>query len=162
MPLDPRFRLALYGAFAVLFVTGAVWLVADQMKNSAEGETWQSISASLLMVHGGIAMVALVLLGALFPVHVRLGWRNRRNRVTGPTMIGLNAVLIITAFGLYYFGSENLRPWTSNIHIAVGFALPAMTLVHVLRGRRSRPRENRSLLQAAASGARRVRHCSRM
>ena len=138
LPIDPRFRLALYGAFAVLVLTGAAWLLADSLKNSPEGETWQWISASLLMVHGGVAMVALVLLGALFPVHVRLGWRNRRNRITGPTMIGLNAVLIITAFGLYYFGSEALRPWTSNIHIAVGFALPAMTLVHVLRGRRSR------------------------
>jgi hypothetical protein len=141
LPLDPLFRLALYGAFTVLLLTGAAWLVADQMKNSAEGETWQSISASLLMIHGGLAMVALVLLGALFPVHVRLGWRNRRNRITGPTMIGLNAALIITAFGLYYFGSETLRPLTSDNHIVVGFALPAMTLVHVLRGRRSRPRD---------------------
>jgi hypothetical protein len=141
LPLDPRFRLALYGAFAVLFLTGAVWLVTDSLKNSPDGETWQWISASLLMVHGGIAMVALVLLGALFPVHVRLGWRNRRNRITGPTMIGLNAVLIITAFGLYYSGSDTLRPLTSNVHIVVGFALPAMTLVHVLRGRRSRSKD---------------------
>src|SRR5262249_35784858 len=138
LPLDPRFRLALYGAFAVLVLTGAAWLVADSLKNSPEGETWQWISASLLMVHGGVAMVALVLLGALLPVHVRLGWRNRRNRITGPTMIVLTAVRITTAVGLYYSGSASRRPWTSNIHIAVGFALPAMTLVHVLRGRRSR------------------------
>jgi hypothetical protein len=39
--LDPPFRFAIYIAFAVLFASGAVWLVADQMKESANGEFWQ-------------------------------------------------------------------------------------------------------------------------
>jgi hypothetical protein len=140
--LDPRFRLALYGAFAVLFLTGAVWLVADPLKNSPEGETWQWISASLLMVHGGVAMITLLLLGALFPLHIRLGWRAGRNRLTGPAMVAFIAVLIVTAFGLYYSGSDTVRPWMSDVHIVVGFALPALFLVHLLVGRRSRPRGN--------------------
>ena len=139
--LDPRFRFALYGAFALLVVTGAVWLVADQLKDSPEGELWQRVSASTLMVHGGVAMATLLLLGALFPLHVRLGWRSGRNRLTGPIMIGFNAVLIVTAFGLYYSGSDAVRPWMSDVHILLGFALPALFVGHVLLGRRSRPRE---------------------
>jgi hypothetical protein len=138
--LDPRFRFALYGAFAVLVVTGAVWLGADQLKDSSEGELWQRISATMLMIHGGVAMVTLLLLGALFPLHVRLGWRSRRNRLTGPAMLTFNAALIVTAFGLYYSGSDAVRPWMSNLHIIVGFALPALFVVHVLLGRRSRPK----------------------
>jgi cytochrome b561 len=137
--LDPRFRAALYGAFALLVVTGAVWLVADQLKDSPEGELWQHVSATMLMVHGGVAMITLLLLGALFAVHVRLGWRSGRNRLTGPAMLAFNAVLIVTAFALYYSGSDTMRPWMSDVHIAVGFALPALFVVHVLLGRRNRP-----------------------
>ncbi len=37
MRLKSAFRLALYGIFALLFVSGAVWLLADQMKNNPDG-----------------------------------------------------------------------------------------------------------------------------
>jgi hypothetical protein len=136
--LDPWFRFALYGAFAVLLLTGVAWLVADQLKDSPDGELWQQIAASLLMIHGGAAMVTLIIFGALFPLHIPLGWRAGRNLITGPAMITFNAVLIVTAFGLYYFASETLRPWASDVHIVVGCALPALFVVHVLLGRRSR------------------------
>jgi hypothetical protein len=137
--LDPRFRFALYGVFALLVLTGAVWLVADQLKDSPDGELWQRVSATTLMVHGGVAMITLLLLGALFPLHVRLGWRSGRNRLTGPAMLTFNALLIVTAFGLYYSGSDTMRPWMSDAHIAVGFALPVLFVIHVLVGRRNRP-----------------------
>src|SRR5664279_3720205 len=100
--LDPPFRFAVYAAFAVLFASGAVWLVADRMKESAEGEIWQSSAATLLMLHGGTAMLTLMLLGALVPVHIGRAWRARKNRATGIIMTVCNAVLIATAFGLYY------------------------------------------------------------
>jgi hypothetical protein len=51
-------------------------------------------------------------------------------------MITFNAILIVTAFGLYYLGSEMLRPWISDVHIAVGLALPLLLFVHVILGRR--------------------------
>jgi hypothetical protein len=94
----------------------------------------------MLMLHGGVAMATLMLLGALVPLHVRRAWRSGRNRMTGPIMIVVNAALIATAFGLYYAGSETLRPWISDLHIALGLALPAGLLVHVWLGRRTRER----------------------
>jgi hypothetical protein len=137
--LEPWFRFTLYAAFALLVLTGAVWFVADQLKDSSEGELWQRVSASMLMIHGGVAMVTLLFLGALFPLHIRLGWRSGRNRLTGPAMVAFNAVLIVTAFGLYYSGSDTVRPWMSTIHIVLGFAVPALFVLHILLGRRSRP-----------------------
>ena len=137
MRLDPSFRYALYAAFAALTLTGAVWLVADWHKDPAGPEFWQSLAADMLMLHGGAAMATLLLLGALVPLHVRRAWRSGRNRLTGPLMLGINALLIVTAFGLYYAGSELLRPWVSDIHTIVGFALPALLLLHVWLGRRA-------------------------
>jgi cation transport ATPase len=136
--LEPRFRRSLYAALALLTVTGAVWLLADWRKDPLAPDLWQEIAPLMLMLHGGAAMAALMLLGALVPLHVRRAWRSGRNRRTGPMMVAVNAVLIATAFGLYYAGSDTLRPWISDLHIVVGIALPVALLVHVWRGRKTR------------------------
>ena len=136
LQLDDRFRYGLYASFAVLFVTGSIWLIADSQKQSADGEFWQAMSATLLMVHGAAAMVTLVLLGALIPVHIRRAWLNRKNRVTGTVMATANVLLVVTAFGLYYAGSDVLRTWISDVHIAVGLAFPVLIFLHILNGRR--------------------------
>jgi hypothetical protein len=134
--LKPSFRFAIYAAFAVLLLTGAGWLVADWQKDISSDEFWQQSVAYLLMVHGGAAMVTLLLLGALIPLHVMRAWRSRKNRVSGSAMASFNAVLIVTAFGLYYLGSETLRPWISWIHIVAGFSLALWFPVHIIWGRR--------------------------
>jgi hypothetical protein len=134
--LEPRFRGSLYAAFTLLTITGAVWLLADWRKNPLEPDLWQDIAPMMLMLHGGAAMAALMLLGAL--VHIRRAWRSGRNRLTGPIMVAVNAVLIATAFGLYYAGSDTVRPWVSDLHIVVGIVLPVALLVHVWLGRRTR------------------------
>jgi len=135
--LKTTFRYSLYAAFAVLVLTGAGWLLADWQKNIAADETWQDIAATLLMVHGGTAMLALLLLGALIPVHLLRAWRSRKNRISGSIMATFNAVLIVTAFGLYYLGSEAVRPWMSWVHLGSGFTLAVMFPLHVWLGRRN-------------------------
>jgi hypothetical protein len=54
-------------------------------------------------------------------------------------MATFNAVLIVTAFGLYYLGSETVRPWMSWIHIGAGLLLALMFPLHIVLGRRSAP-----------------------
>jgi len=136
--LNLGFQFALYAVFSVLLVTGALWLYADQMKVAVDtGETWQAISANLIMVHGGVAMITLMFLGALVPLHIRLGWRSRRNRVSGAAMASFNAALVLTACGLYYTRSTVLRPWMSMIHTGFGVCLPFLFLVHVFVGKRT-------------------------
>jgi hypothetical protein len=134
--LNSSFRFSIYVAFTILLVTGAGWLVADWQKDISGDEIWQQSIAYLLMVHGGTAMITLLLLGALIPLHMMRAWRGRKNRISGSVMVTFNAALIATAFGLYYLGSEILRPWMSWIHIAVGFSLALWFPVHIYRGRR--------------------------
>jgi hypothetical protein len=52
-------------------------------------------------------------------------------------MVTLNGLLILTAFGLYYAGSELIRPWISGAHITAGFALAILTVLHILLGRKN-------------------------
>ena len=138
--LNPSLLGAIYALFTTLLASGAVWLVADALKDGDGGETWQAVAANLLMIHGGASMATLVILGALYPLHMRLGWRANRNRVSGSVMVMINGLLTVTAFGLYYSGAELLRAWTGYIHIAVGLALPVLAGLHILLGRRSRPK----------------------
>ena len=139
MRLKSAFRFALYGIFALLFVSGVVWLLADRMKNNPEADTemWQQAASFLLTLHGGAAMITLMLLGALGPMHVQRAWRAKTNRATGIASLTLYGLLIATAFGLYYLGSEVVRPWISYVHIAFGIAVPAVIAAHVMVGRAS-------------------------
>ncbi len=154
MRLEPGLRFWNYTALATLSATGVIWLVADMLKTSADDELWQAIAANMLMLHGMTAMIALILLGAVIALHVRHSWRAGKNRLSGAVMVGANAVLVITAWGLYYAGSDLLRTFAADVHIAVGIALPALVVTHVVLGRRSRmrayPQRSRSVDIAAA------------
>jgi hypothetical protein len=149
LQLDGRFRAALYTVFSVIFVTGAVWLVADRLKTAAGADLWSALAPVLLMAHGGAAMVALLLLGALLPLHLLPAWRRDKNRAMGVTMAMLTALLIATAFGLYYIGSDTLRGWVSDLHIALGLVFPALLTAHVTTGRRRCGRRNLELGSSA-------------
>ena len=124
----------------MLFASGAAWLGGlSEMKEPAKRRNLAARPAAyLLMVDGGAAMLTLMLLGALFPLHIGRAWRAEKNRATGIVMLAFNAVLIATAFGLYYLASEILRPWASDLHIAFGLAMPLLFLAHVKTGRRKR------------------------
>jgi Na+-translocating ferredoxin:NAD+ oxidoreductase RnfE subunit len=135
--LDPGLRFWNYAALTTLTLTGVIWLVADMLKTS-EDELWQAIAANMLMLHGMTAMIALVLLGAVAAQHVRYSWRKGKNRISGAVMVGANAGLVTTAWGLYYAGSDLLRTFAADVHIAVGIALPALVATHVVLGRRTR------------------------
>jgi cytochrome b561 len=69
-------------------------------------------------------------------------------------MVGTNAILVITAWGLYYAGSDLLRTFAADVHIAVGIAWPVLVVAHVVLGRRTRkrahPKQSRSIEIPAA------------
>lgn len=149
LQLSCWFRRALYSVLTLMFVTGVVWLVADWRKSSPQGDVWQTIAAWLLMLHGGGAMAILLFIGALVPLHTYRGWRAKRNRISGSVMVLDNALLIATSFGLYYVGSDIIRPWMSDIHIGAGLCLPPLLILHILLGRRTARQRTQAPLQWA-------------
>jgi hypothetical protein len=143
--LSVRFRAVLYLTIGALFVTGVVWLLLDHA-------VWPETATYLLRLHGAAAMAILVLLGALLPLHVRAGWRRGRNVASGIVMLACNGVLVLTAFGLYYAGSDALRRWTSALHVAIGLGLPLLVAGHVVLGRRARQAAARKRLATLRQG----------
>jgi hypothetical protein len=138
VPLSRSLRAALYAIMAVLLATGVAWFILDAMRDPFQPGGSGPAGPFLLAVHGGAAMVFLMLLGAMIPMHVHGHWARDRNRWTGIVMLAVNALLIVTAYGLYYSGSDHVRDWASNLHVAAGLALPVWVGVHVWLGWRAR------------------------
>jgi hypothetical protein len=123
-------RWLVYATAVALFVTGvAWWCLAD-----ASG----SLRFYLMAAHGLGAMLFLVLLGAVIVLHVRTGWQRKSNRLSGTIVLGFVTALSLTAFGLYYIGSEMIRDVTSTLHLGLGLLLPILLAAHVVIGVRAR------------------------
>jgi hypothetical protein len=138
--LRPRLRVAFYALFALLFISGVAWFILHTwLRRPSEfgSGTPNAAEPWLLKVHGAAAMVSLILLGVLYPVHIWRGWQARRNRRSGATLVGICLLLIITGYLLYYVGGETARAVTSLLHLLIGLAFPLIIAFHIWRGRAS-------------------------
>ena len=137
MRLSTDHRNWVYAAAAALFATGALWLVFHYF-GRVQGEFGPAphpLEHWWLRLHGGLAMLCLVLVGSLLPIHMRRGWHQRRNLRPGITLVATVLLLTLSGYGLYYFGSEQARPWISLFHWSIGLAAPAVMIWHVISGR---------------------------
>jgi hypothetical protein len=128
-------RIAVYTALAAVGLSGSFWFVLHDFVDEEPGE----FTRWLLALHGISAFAVLLVLGSLFPIHIRAGWLNRRNIASGLSVAGIMTVLIVTALCLYY-GGEDARLVARWVHIVVGGLGSAVVPIHVVFGHPSRPR----------------------
>lgn len=137
----PRWQeRAVYLSFGLLLATGLAWLVLDHWVRVAGefGPEHHPAEHWMLIFHAVGAYAFLVIVGAMIPVHIPLGWNQRRNRLSGVTLVGILALLGLTALGLYYIGEDTLRASTSLVHWVVGIVAVPGLLLHVTRNRTRR------------------------
>jgi hypothetical protein len=130
----------LLGSGAALLLTGLLWLALHYRAGWATPDTelphaWE---APLMRLHGLAMLVFLLSLGALTPVHVPRGWRERRSLRSGVALLLLNAALIASGYTLYYFAGDGSRALIGLAHSAVGLLLLLVFALH-WRGRYSQP-----------------------
>lgn len=138
LKLRPAHRRWLYLSSVLLLISGGGWLAAHYFLHGPAdfpgaphpSEPWW------LRLHGAAAMGFLMAFGALLLQHVRSGWRQHVNRPTGIVMLAVVGTLILTAYGLYYFGDDRVRAFVSLAHWTIGLAAAAALPVHVIVGQR--------------------------
>ena len=113
-------RILLYTALLVLLATGIAWEFLDP-------SAWAAV---LMKVHGGAAMVALVLIGTLIAHHIPAGWSSFKNRWSGVLLLTVLGWLVASGYLLYYSGSETLRFFASLSHLWVGVAGCVVVALH--------------------------------
>ena len=132
--LRPHHKEILYGISALLWLSGAVWLYFRYYPPMQGEFGVQSHPAQTLCLklHGAAAMGFLVILGmALY--HIPPGWRKKRQRPSGVSLLVVSCLLILTGWGLYYTGNDQLRSFTSLSHSILGVLLPVIIFFHVWR-----------------------------
>lgn len=136
--LSARHERWVHGVFGILILSGLWWLYARNflIRVGEFGEERHPAEAWCLKAHGAAAMAFLMVLGTLWSGHIRRAWHLRRNRVSGLPLLLLMALLILTGYGLYYAGSEELRPWISLVHWLIGCLASLGLLLHVVIGKR--------------------------
>lgn len=135
----------IYAATAVLFVTGAAWLLLDRF-GKVQGEFGPEPNHALpwmLLIHGTVAYTFVIVAAMLVPVHMRLGWKSGRNRPSGLLLIGISLLLLFSGLALYYSTGEALRAAIGVLHWIIGLALPIPIIIHLVRGKGSRPKQTK-------------------
>jgi hypothetical protein len=129
--LSRPLKAAVYLAFGALLLTGAALMFSDRLP---ENPSWEKIPALCRKIHGGAAMGALLVLGAL-TAHAKRGWKAAKNRLSGALLLGLNAFLVATGYGLYYAADEDFRAWLIRWHGWIGLGTLVLLPAHVIVGR---------------------------
>jgi len=136
----PVMKSWFYGVSSILFISGAFWLAVHYLTGQPDelNMRYYTLESWLLKVHGGAAMAFLMVFGVLIPTHMRYTWHQGRNRLTAIFLFGACILMMLSGYGLYYFGGEELRRVVSSLHGILGCVIPFVLLGHVLMGRKSK------------------------
>ena len=137
----PQWQLrAVYAATAALVLSGSLWLLLHYFLRSEGdfGPMPNPLEHPMLALHGAAAMTGLVVLGSLLPVHLLRGWQQRRNLASGISLLGVQGVLIVSGYGLYYASGDGFRAAIGLVHWLIGLGVTALLIWHIVAGRSGR------------------------
>lgn len=142
--LSRRQKFAIYGVCAVLWASGALWLVCHYFlqRSGPFGPTPNPAERWLMALHGASAFAALWLGGWLWRAHITPWWHRHKRRNSGNALIGFGTVLIVSGWLLYYANDDALRRYAATTHWLLGLAFAVPLLVHGVRSARHRSRRN--------------------
>ncbi|MDM3870486.1 hypothetical protein QSV34_03850 [Porticoccus sp. W117] len=138
-------RRALYGALATSWCSGIGFFILSRWVRIEGdfGPERHPLQFPLLQLHGGAAFVMMMFLGALFVGHVAHTWPAKKRHPMGVAMAIVVALMVISAWLLYYLANEDVRAWVANIHASLGLLLPVLLAIHIQRARRKNVRPRR-------------------
>ncbi len=92
-------------------------------------------------LHSAAAFALAAGVGALWSLHMRSGWRRKRQRVSGALLCGMLGGLAATAVGVYYIGDDRWAAAVALVHVGIGLVAVGVFVWHWARGRASIARD---------------------
>lgn len=135
----PRwFYTMLLCLMAALFVSGGM-LIPTVLEFKLEYEIpWRLESEQLVPVtalHAALSFAMLTILGALWSIHIRSGWRRKKNLYSGLTLLLAMLLLTLSAIGIYYLGDGDASIASSILHSVIGVLTLVVFFIHDRIGR---------------------------
>ena len=87
-----------HSIFLVCAISGVLYLLLHELNIKALAIE----NHSILVAHGFASYLFVLLFGAIMPNHIKGGWHNKRNRISGGAMVMVMAILLFSGLFLYY------------------------------------------------------------
>lgn len=151
------FRNVVYLVIVALTITGLA-IIPSALEMRMEWNVPWALSGdsrvAIHALHAVAAFFALFIIGALWVIHIRAGWKRRNNHHSGIAMLLLFAALFLSGIGLYYAGEEALGRLSVIAHLLTGLALPLAFTAHIVGVRRAAQRVARETRPAQGTATR--------
>lgn len=139
------FSRLIYIVLTVLFISGlALAPNALDMRLELELGMWMLDGETrgwVAAIHAASVFLTLMLIGALWTVHMRAGWVRRENVVAGMLLLIAFGLLAISGLMLYY-ADEFAGQIALGLHLMAGLSLPAWLAAHLIGAVTARRRCN--------------------
>lgn len=139
----PRWFLPLLVVILSLILASGLLLAPTTMMMRADfAVTWRLPSDARLTIaaaHTVGGFSAMMLIGAIWGIHMRSGWRRRKQRASGLALALVLVGLCASAVAIFYVADETLGALAALLHLALGIVLVAQFGWHWVHGRRSHP-----------------------
>lgn len=138
--LDKAHRIWIYTIFSLIWISGITFFVL-QTWFQVEGEFGMQkhpFQFTSLQIHGLAAFLMMVTYGYLLGTHVKAGWKIKPLRRSGVLLTIIPAFMMVTAYLLYYIAQDLARQIIAYSHLAVGFLIPFILVIHVVTIRRQK------------------------
>lgn len=133
------FAPVLMGVMACVFASGlAMWplLLTFQWELDLPWTPSGLSRALITAIHVLAGTLLIFFIGAVWLVHARAGWLRQARHISGAGLMGLIALLLLSAPLILYVSYEPAMPWIATSHAVVGLLLPAFLLGHLINRRR--------------------------
>ena len=84
---------------------------------------------SVLAWHGVAALLAIIALGSILPVHLKAGLKSKRKLLSGLSQLGFLLTLVISG-ALLYYGPVEIREGVVLMHWLIGLTFFVIFLLH--------------------------------
>lgn len=142
MTAYPRYFLPLLWTGLGLLVLSGLLLAPGLFELRLEWDVpWNLPRGSRTVVaalHGLCAMLLLILVGALLPMHVRAGLKRALNFASGILLLSALTTLAVSGWAIYYVANEKLSTFASLLHLSAGLLSLVPLVIHAVQGRRLR------------------------
>ncbi|WP_024851811.1 hypothetical protein [Hydrogenovibrio kuenenii] len=145
------FLISLITVSLLLIITGLLLIPAFLVFRLEQEQDWLmnlsiasgNLRQNLTVFHAIFGWTMVWFIGALWSIHIRSHWRKHENRINGIAFLIIWAVLIISALGIYYFGTPDWSKTSSIIHVLFGVIVPFMLIAHKIIGKKTLKKPNR-------------------
>ncbi len=138
-------RLILSAIVLTSWVTGVTFFILNNYVqiDGEFGPQKHPAQFLFLKIHGASAFAMMISFGYLLATHVPIGYRAKRERILGLLLTGVQALLVVSAYYLYYGSDEDRRSLVAWTHLSLGVIYPFIIALHVVFGKNNRKNKKR-------------------